>query len=328
MILNLRSSVQALLLGSVLGLSSLLVGSLAQAEEDCPRPPQMDRRFCDRDGDLVADLPEDESEWVDPPVLLLSYTSSEDPAVYKETWAEFTEHLESVIGRPVQFVPVDSHAASYEAMRAGRLHVMATCTGCTPFAVNLSGFVPFAMSAESEDSFGYEMEFIVPVNSDIQTLEDIRGRQVAFASPTSNSGYIAPVALLKSETGMIEGEDYTSVFSGDHQNSILGIQNEDYEVAPIANSVMFRMCRAGQADCSLIRSIYKSGTFPSGPFGHAHNLHPDLVEKIKEAFFSFDWEGTKLQEAFERNVFIPVTYKEHWQVIRQIQEAQGTEYSL
>lgn len=328
MILNLRSSAQTLLLGSVLGVSSLVAGSLAQAQEDCPRPPQMDERFCDREGNLVADLPEDESEWVDPPVVLLSYTASEDPAVYQETWGEFTDHLESVIGRPVQFVPVDSNAAAYEAMRAGRLHMMGTCTGCTPTAVNVSGFVPFAISAESEDSFGYEMEVITHVNSDIETLEDLRGKRLAFTHPTSNSGFIAPSVLLEDEAGLVADEDYSAEFSGDHQNSVLGVQNEDYDAAPIANSVMFRMCAGGQADCDQIRSIYKSGTFPSGPYGHVYNLHPDLAESIKEAFFSFDWEGTKMQEAFERNVFIPVTYEENWQVIRQIQEAQGTEYSL
>ena len=35
------------------------------AAQDCPRG-DLDDRYCDRDGDLVADIPEDESELLDP----------------------------------------------------------------------------------------------------------------------------------------------------------------------------------------------------------------------------------------------------------------------
>lgn len=92
----------------------------------------MDERYCDADGDLVADTPTDPAQIVNPDTLLISYTSSEDPAVYSETWQEFTDYLKQVTGKDVQFVPVDSEAAQTEAMRAGRLHIMGTCTGCTP----------------------------------------------------------------------------------------------------------------------------------------------------------------------------------------------------
>lgn len=308
-----------------LGLGS----SLSQARLDCPRPPQMDARYCDRVGDLVADLPEDPSEWVDPEVLLVSYTSSEEPAVYANTWAEFTAHLEEVTGRRVQFVPADSQAAQYEAMRAGRLHIMGTCTGCTPVAVNVAGFVPFAIFQQEDGSIGYDMEVITHVNSDIQALDDIAGRRVAFTHPSSNSGYISARILIKQETGLDdEAGDYIAEFSGSHQNSILGVFNEDYDAAPIANDVLNRMCLNEQVDCSQFRSLYKSETFPSGSFGHAHNLHPELAERIREAFFTFEFEGTAMRQAFNRVAFAPITYQENWEIIRRIQEEEGVEYTL
>ncbi|MGQ9837090.1 MAG: PhnD/SsuA/transferrin family substrate-binding protein [Cyanobacteriota bacterium] len=95
----------------------------------------------------------------------------------------FISYLDSLSTDPCRSIRcqnqlLDSYAAAYKAMRAGRLHMKVTCTGCTPTAVKVSGFVPFAISAESEDSFGYEIEFIVPVDSDIQTLEDLQGCQM------------------------------------------------------------------------------------------------------------------------------------------------------
>jgi phosphonate transport system substrate-binding protein len=52
----------------------------AQAAQDCPRG-QLDVRFCDRDGDMVADTPTDPRQWVDPRTLVFAYTPVEDPAV-------------------------------------------------------------------------------------------------------------------------------------------------------------------------------------------------------------------------------------------------------
>ncbi|MCJ2543351.1 phosphate/phosphite/phosphonate ABC transporter substrate-binding protein [Thermostichus vulcanus] len=326
-----RRSVLVGLAATVAGASLALTGLVHAQAQDCPRSPQMDERFCDRDGDLVADAPEDPSEWIDPDTLIFAYTPVEDPSVYENVWAEFLEHLAEVTGKNVEYFGVQSNAAQLEAMRAGRLHVTGFNTGSVPLAVNAVGFRPFAMMASLDGSFGYEMEIIVRADSDIQTLEDVRGRQMAFTSPTSNSGFKAPSALLQAEFDMIEGRDFEAVFSGSHENSILGVVNGDYDVASIANSVLTRMDARGAVNKNDLRSIYVSQTFPTTGYGYVYNLKPELAEKVKEAFFTFEWEGTKLAEEFGKSgeeQFIPITYKEYWEVIRQIDEIQGVEYRL
>ncbi len=298
--------------------------------ESCPRPPEMDARFCDRDGNLVADPPEDPAEFVNPDTLIFAYTPVEDPAVYREVWADFLVHLEEVTGKEVEFFAVDSNAAQLEAMRAGRLHVAGFNTGSNPFAVNFAGLVPFAMMAAEDGSFGYEMEIIVPADSEIQAVEDLAGREVAFTEETSNSGFKAPSALLQSEFGLEAGTDFNTTFSGGHDNSILGVFNKDYEAAAIANSVLGRMAERGVVDSSQLRTIYKSETFPTTGYGYVYNLDPELAEKVQEAFFTFEWEGTSLAEEFSKSgedQFIPITYEEYWSVIRTIDKALGVEYS-
>src|SRR5690349_23665624 len=101
----------------------------------------LDQRFTDADGDMVADAPKDPKQWVDPSVLVFSYTPVEDPAVYAKAWDGFVKHMEKVTGKKVQFFPVQSNAAQLEAMRAGRLHVSGFNTGSNPLAVNCAGFV-------------------------------------------------------------------------------------------------------------------------------------------------------------------------------------------
>src|SRR5690606_8149552 len=142
-----------------------------------------------------------------------------------------------------------------------------------------------AIMSALDGSYGYEMEIIVPKGSDITAMEDLKGRQLAFVTQTSNSGFKAPSALLASEFGLLEGRDFEAVFSGSHENSILGIANSDYEAAAIANSVLFRMIARDVVSEDDYESIYISRSFPTTGYGMVHNLHPELQEKIKEAFF-------------------------------------------
>ena len=311
---------------SALALALIAGGASAQ---DCPRG-DLDERYCDADGDLIADVPEDPAEQIDPDTLVFAYTPVEDPAVYETAWADFLTHLEEATGKRVQFFPVQNNAAQIEAMRSGRLHIAGFNTGSNPLAVNCAGFRPFTIMAAEDGSFGYEMEIITHPESGITEVPGIAGGQLAFTSETSNSGFKAPSAILASEFDMEAGTDFEPVFSGKHDNSILGVANRDYPAAAIANSVKERMIERDVVTEDQLVTIYTSQTFPTTGYGTVYNLTPELQQSIRDAFFSFDWEGTSLQEEFEKNgeaQFLEMTYQEFWDVIRKIDEANGVSYA-
>ena len=132
----------------------------------------------------------------------------------------------------------------------------------------------------------------MPADLPIKTPADLKGHKLGFSDATSNSGFKAPSAILKADFGLEPKRDYEPAFSGKHDNTILGVVNKDYEAGAVANSVLGRMIDRKVFDPARIRSIYKSETFPTTSYGVAYNLDPKLAEKIKEAFFSFPWEGS------------------------------------
>ncbi|AKO99337.1 MULTISPECIES: phosphate/phosphite/phosphonate ABC transporter substrate-binding protein [Marinovum] len=315
----------------LIGASAMALMSLggAAAAQECPRG-DLDARYCDADDDMIADIPTDPAEQIDPDTLVFAYTPVEDPAVYKTAWADFLEHLEAETGKDVIFFPVQNNAAQIEAMRSGRLHIAGFNTGSNPLAVNCAGFRPFTIMAAPDGSFGYEMEIITYPGSGIEQIEDIQGKQLAFTAPTSNSGFKAPSAILKADYGMEPEKDFEPVFSGKHDNSVLGVANKDYMAAAVANSVMGRMIERDVVSADQIVSIYKSQTFPTTGYGVVYNLKPELQEQIRDAFFNFEWEGSSLKEEFEKNgegQFLPITYKEYWDVIRKIDAANDVSYA-
>ena len=184
--------------------------------------------------------------------------------------------------------------------------------------------------AALDDSFGYEMEIITFPGSGVESVEDLRGGVLAFTSPTSNSGFKAPSAILADEFDMVSERDFEPAFSGKHDNSILGVANQDYPAASIANSVMERMIARGDVTEDQLISIYKSQTFPTTGYGTAHNLEPNLAALVRTAFVTFDWEGTSLEAEFKESnegQFLPMNYKEFWEVIRTIDTANGVSYA-
>ncbi|MFP3947656.1 MAG: phosphate/phosphite/phosphonate ABC transporter substrate-binding protein [Gemmatimonadota bacterium] len=295
-------------------------------EGDCPHG-HLDPRYCDRDGDLVADTPDDPGLILDPSTLIFAYTPVEDPAQFREVWVDFLDHMEATVGRAVRFFPVQSNAAQIEAMRAGRLHVAGFNTGSVPLAVSCAGFVPMTMMAREDGSYGYEMEILAHADGDIRTVEDLRDRTLAFTSPTSNSGYKAPSVLLEEEFDLLPGRDFEATFSGRHDNSVLGVLHGDYEAAAVANIVIDQVLARGVGDPDDLRVLYRSETFPTTAYGVSNRLDPELADRVRRSFRTFAWEGSALAAEFAPEArFVPITYEEHWSVIRRIDQASGVEW--
>ncbi|MCZ2722593.1 phosphate/phosphite/phosphonate ABC transporter substrate-binding protein [Marinomonas sp. 15G1-11] len=314
------------LLNKLLLTSTVLMGATMVQAADCDHRGVLDEKFCDENMDLVADTPKDSSKWRDPSTLVFTYTPVEDPAVYKDAFSDFQKYLSEATGKKVVYYTVHSNAAEVEALRSGRLHIAGFSTGPTGYAVNLGGLVPIAVKGTAESFQGYNLITIARADSAIHEMNDLKGKVVAHTSASSNSGNLAPRALFPA-LGITPDEDYKVKYSGKHDQSIMGVLSGDYDAAPVASDVYKRMVSAGRVNESDFRIIYTSPRFPTSSFGYAHDLHPDLVAKIKQAFsdFRFPEEMQKTFGGADR--FYPVTYKEDWKVIRDIAHASGTAYT-
>ena len=307
-------------------LSATLAAPAAHAQA-CANRGDLDARFCDDNGDLIADVPKDPKQWQNPATLIFSYTPVEDPAVYENVFEGFMAHLGKVTGKRIRWFPAESYAAQVEAMRSGRLHIAGVATGPTPYAVNLAGFEPLIAMARPDGSIGYTLRLITHKDSPIKTVADLKGKRVAHVSPSSNSGDIAPRALFSS-MGVTPVKDYEVLYSGKHDNSVMGVVNKDYDAAPVASTVMDRMQGRGMFKGDQVRTVYESSQFPRASFGVAHNLAPELKAKIKEAFLTFDFKNSKLGAEFKDvEKFAPIDYKQHWRDVRAIQKASGIRYT-
>jgi phosphonate transport system substrate-binding protein len=232
-----------------------------------------------------------------------------------------------VTGKKTQYFGPQNYAAQIEAMRSGRLHITAYSTGSVPFAVNLAGAVPFAVMGDDRGGAGYHLVVIVAANAAIKSVADLKGKRVAHVSQSSNSGHQAPVYFF-SKLGVVPGKDYEIAFTGKHDNSILGVVNGDYDAAAVADTVLERMVNRGLVKKTDYRVVYSSPLFPVAGYSYAHNLDPKLVEKIREAFFSFQIQGSSVAKEWKTYTrFVPISYRTDWAPVVGILEANGVTFT-
>ncbi|MBA3482318.1 MAG: phosphate/phosphite/phosphonate ABC transporter substrate-binding protein [Pirellulales bacterium] len=280
----------------------------------------LDKKFTDADGDLVADAPKDAAQALDPKEINFSYVASSDTEDEAETWKELLAALESRLGRKVNLVEYNDADEQLRALEAGDLHVTAFATGEVQGAVNEAGFVPAACFADKDDKFHYSMKIIVPADSKIEKVEDLKDQRMTFVRPRSNSGCTAALVMLMKEHDLQPERDYTWGWSFGHENSINGIAEKKFSAAAVASDILDRMIAGGDVQEAAIRVIYESEPYPPGVIGYAYNLTPELQEGIRETLLGFAWEGTGLEKTYGASAekFAPVDYKKDWEPVRAI----------
>ena len=300
------------------------------AQDACKSRGDLDAQYCDDNGDLVADTPKDPKRWKDPETLYFSNSPLDDPAEFQKLTKPFADYLGTCTGKKVRYYDVVSSAAAIEALRSGRMHIGTLSTGDTAFAVNVAGAIPFAIRGNERggkpEIQGYQLWMIVKSSSPYKTLADLKGKKVAHTTPSSNSGNMAPRALFPAD-GLTPDKDYKVLYSGKHDNSILGVAAGDYDAAPIAHDILVRLAERGAVKMDDFRIIWKSPFFPPGGLSMAHDLAPPLQQKIRDCTTQFKYPA-EMSKGFQgADRWVPVTYKEQWEIVRKVAAGSGESFN-
>jgi phosphonate transport system substrate-binding protein len=278
--------------------------------------------FPDKDGDLVADAPDDPKKQISPEVLMFSYVAAETESVPKDAWKPLLDAMGEKTGHKVEYIHYTNVQEQLDALNKGELHVAGLNTGIVPAAVQRDGFVPLCTFGREDGSYGYTMQVIVPADSRIKDLGDLKGHKLTFTRPDSNSGCKVLLMLLKEQEDMRPDRDYSWGFSLDHEASIQGVAAKKFEAAPVASDILARTVEKGEVDPQAIRTIYESERFPPATLGYVYNLAPELSGAIREVLVGFSLVDTELEGQFgaDATQLVAVNYKDDWANARRIDQ--------
>ncbi|MBO9463547.1 MULTISPECIES: phosphate/phosphite/phosphonate ABC transporter substrate-binding protein [Stappiaceae] len=213
--------------------------------------------------------------------LTLAFIPQENPEKLLGDIKVITGWLSEQMGVPVTGFVTFDHAAAVEALRNGDADI--SFMGALPFvlAEDQLGAVPL-LSEVYRGQPSYSGRVFVRKDSGIETLADLKGRDIAFADPVSESGYIYPLDLFVRE-GLISGAaDADSFFgrkffAGGYQQAMQAMANGLVDAAGASQYADLFLTPDQQAE---VKVLAESEQIPS----HAVIARPGLEGGLRARF--------------------------------------------
>ncbi|WP_059049343.1 phosphate/phosphite/phosphonate ABC transporter substrate-binding protein [Paenibacillus senegalimassiliensis] len=206
----------------------------------------------------------------------------------------FREAMETTLGIEVEELEGAEYSVGLEALKAGKLDILLVSPMSYYQAKKMADVDPL-VTTKTMGADPYKTVFVTQKSrTDINSLEDLKEKTFAFVDPASSSGYMYPKAklldALKLDTEQLENPGYffkTTVFSGKHDTSLMGVAKGDYDAAAVAFQTINMMDKAGLINKDEIKIIDETAEIPNALYVIRQDLPQELKDKIKDFYLQY-----------------------------------------
>jgi phosphonate transport system substrate-binding protein len=262
------------------------------------------------------------------PQLRIGVLGGENEADRMGRYGGYARLIEETFGVPVRLFQAADYSGVVQAF-AGRHIEMASMSPAAYAAswMESNGNVePILVTQEADGSTSYIAAMYVRADSGITTLEQMRGRSMAWADPNSASGFLIPRAALRAAGINPETFFGRTGFAGGHEQAIVAVLGRQFDggvtwasgVGDPAEGFSRGMLRAtaekGLLNMRDIRIIWRSGPIQNGPIVVRKDT-PDAFKQDMIAFhLALPRAAPEIHRAVERgNVigWVPTRHEEY-----------------
>jgi len=258
--------------------------------------------------------------------------SSESQGATEARFKDFAKVFRDRFGVDLRIFTASSYSGTIQALTAGQIQFanLGPAAYAAAFIDSDGGVEPLAAAKEIDGDVGYHSHLIVRADSPFRTIEDLKGRSLAWADPNSASGYLIPLVSLRA-AGIDAMKHFgRTVFSGGHEQSALGVVGGQFDSAfvfgardPLSRGVLHMMGQRGVLDTSRVRVVWRSPLFPGSPVTVRKDLPEDMKRDIQKLFvdlYSIDPRMAEIVARGKTQGYVPVTHAMYQPVIDAVQE--------
>jgi phosphonate transport system substrate-binding protein len=220
-------------------------------------------------------------------VLRVSAIPDEAPTELQRKFKPLGDYLKKETGLDVQFTPVTDYAAVVEGLASHKID-LAWLGGFTFVQAKIrtgGGAVPIVQRAEDEK---FTSRFIVPTDSPVKSLAELKGKTFAFGSPSSTSGHLMPRFFLM-QAGINPDTDFKAVaFSGAHDATVAFVASGRADGGVLNASVMDKLVEAGNPNAAKVRVLATTPPYYDYNWTVRPGLDAALTKKLADAFLKLD----------------------------------------
>lgn len=214
----------------------------------------------------------------------------EDPAKLTPAFQVVADGLSEKLDCPVEVTVVDSYSAEVLAMRNGKMEIGVFGPLGYVFASQEADAKPVASFGTSDGVLStYTAGIWVPADSDIQSIDDLRGKGLALSEPGSTSGDGLPRMALKNAG--IEENDVNITYAGGHPEALLALANGKVDAAEINSQQLNTSVKEGAFDPTEFRQVWASDPIPNDPITVSGSTSPEFQKAVADALLNLPPEA-------------------------------------
>jgi len=233
------------------------------------------------------------------PVIRLGLLGGENDADRLQRVDAYQMLLETTFGVPVKLLMASDYAGVIQGFAAGQIDMsyMSPAAYASAWIESKGNIVPITTSEEKDGSTFYVSVLYVRADSGITSIEQLKGKSLAWADPNSASGYLIPRSEFRTmgidpEPGKYFGR---TGFAGGHEQAVVAVMNKQYDAGVTWSSGVGDvnegytrgnlriMVEKKLLDMKDVRIIWKSRPIENGPLA----VRGDTPDSFKADMLAF-----------------------------------------
>lgn len=226
---------------------------------------------------------------------------------YVRSFAQFRDYLILRMGRPVRFVQRRTYADIMDMLGRGELDAAWIC-GYPYVKARDPEYLDLLVAPVYHGAPLYRSLVIVPADSPARRIEYLRGKVFAYSDPDSNSGYLAPRAMLAGAGYDPDRYFRFTFFTYSHVETVVAVADRMADGGAV-DSYVYNLLKKHEPDLAArTRLITSSRPFGFPPIVVHRNLPAEIRTRLLEALVGMenDPEGTALLNRLDLDGFAEV----------------------
>ncbi|OCQ92141.1 phosphonate ABC transporter substrate-binding protein [Oscillatoriales cyanobacterium USR001] len=211
----------------------------------------------------------------EPDTLKFAVTDIQGMEDLQQNYELFRTTLQEILGKKIDFYPVDSYIAGAVAIQSGQVKLVLTGPSEYTIIRARTNAVPVVAITRPD----YHSIILVPTKSEINSLEQLKGKTIAMWEIGSTGGHLGPVKILL-DGGLNPQSDVKISMLG--KKGLLALKNGEVDALAIGLNRYKDALANNKLSESDFRIIATGKPLPNDLFVASSDLSPDFVEKIRD----------------------------------------------
>jgi phosphonate ABC transporter permease subunit PhnE/phosphonate ABC transporter binding protein len=238
--------------------------------------------------------------------------ATESSSNLESNWRPFIAAMSEWTGYDIQPFYASDYAGMIQAMRYNSIQVAWFSNFSGLQAVRLGGGQVFAKATYPDGSEGYNSVLIVPVDSPLQSVEDVLACDgtidFGMGDPNSTSGYLVPSAFIFAPRGIDPATCFNSVRNANHEANAVAVANGLIDVGTNNTTNMTLLQRTRPDIAARIRVIWTSPAIQTDPIIWRSDLDDEAKQRLQYFFMNYGRMGSPEDIAEARAVLDPLYF--------------------